>query len=1012
MANKTTDVIVSGDLQGAVISLKMLSKHLDEGAKASSMFGLSLGKVSSLLATFVSTSALADLASFVKGTFDAADTIGQLSTRIGASTEALSEYRHVAELTGIKFEQLVKGWQLQTQHIAEAARGTGKAKKALEELGLEAETLAKQRPEEQFETIAKAMEGVSSQTDRVRIGTQLWGSDVYALLQTMEGGTGALTEMRGEAQRLGRSLGEDQVQAAEAANSAIVRMKAAAQGLTEQLALKLAPGVAQVIEKFNELLQTEGLFPALGGAINKAFSTIIYGATPELSAVDKQILQYEEKIRNMQPAIENITGIMENMRNEGIKEDSLAWEVHQAQLDKYNQIVDDANNKVDLLKTSLGQSTKATVDNTTAEKENNKAKNEKNETLDELIFSIDKEAKATHDFMQTYDRLTEEVLEGNLSFERYNELVDMLATGQANAEKATESLTDALAGSSSEANAFSEVWEKAAGRIKETFTSALNGSFDSFSDFKDSLVEGFKTTLAELAQAALARPILVSLGIGSSGTANAPSLSSVDLSSLFSGDGLSSLLSGSGLSSLFGGNSFGMSLMNLGDSFSPGLLQNAGLYSNMSYGIAGALGGLAGDAIFGGYGGTGGSLGATVGMAFGGPVGAVIGGLAGGALGGLFGGDDEAKATYVTTQNSNPAFFEDDLYVESAFGNLGLKEWGSKNIKAKKFKEALEAIAAIDDTIAQAFGEEATAAVAQALDGWESKDNNADDFDERMAKRLRTIIDELDFQFGELATLGADSVEEISTRLFTLKGISDLLESDPLADAELALANANATLKDSFDASADSVLALGDAYDGTTEATTEIASAIQSRYALELEYLAQIATIQDSVTSSLESSIQNIKLSVMDTEQQYEYYSDQAEALAESLATLSDPEAIHDAVAEINTLTSQAYALLSDDQKTEASNEFIEFLESVNSQAIENLDAEKDRVATESEQLREALLSAIQQGGEQFAEKLELVAQQQQAAADVIWGSAEWFAQTTSQPITVDVTYSSVGEVG
>lgn len=999
MANYKTGVIVSGDASGAVRSLKATRSQLGalndtkrRGTKASRDYGNSLGKMSGLLKTLIPVAVIAQLGAIVTKSINAADSIGKLSTRIGASTEALSEYRHVAELSGVQFNQLTIGWQRQTRRVAEAAQGTGEAKDALKELGLEASALARLKPEDQFESIAKAMEGVGSQSDRVRLGMKLWDSEGVALLQTMKGGASAIAEMREEARELGLSLSGEQVRAAEEASAAMKRLSASVKGLNDQLVSKLVPGLAQVINKFHELSKTEGIFAAIGGAANKAFSNIWHGVTPELSAAEQQILELKETIRDMGPAIEAVNAQLTRLERQGQK-GTPAWKAYTSQLDKLKKIVVDSEKKIDLLNKSMEETTEVTRDNILATEEAAKARKKQQETIEELVFSIDKEARATHEFMQKYNKLHEIVMTTNFDFEYANELVNMLATGQAKAEKSTDAWAVAIAEASAEVNTFTDAWTEAGKRIDETFASAWKGAFDSAKSFMDGMVDGFKTTLAEMAHAAASRPILVSMGVLSGGD--------LDLSHLSIGERLSNVV---------GGNSIGTSVMNFGDSVGVGLLDSASQYANWQYGAAGILGGLAGDKLFGGHGGAGGSLGATVGMAFGGPVGAVIGGLAGGAIGGAFGGDDTAYATY-TNRRTN-AGFEDDVSVRSAFGYLGLADQGSSNIKAGDLRSSFEAIAAIDNLIANAFGSEATSNIANALDGWSEQDRKADDFTERMVARLRLIVRELDFQFADLAEIGASSIEEISTRLLSFKEIADFISSDSLADQARLLADASRTLRDRFNESTSAVRDLGNAYDGTTDATTSLATALRSRYELEIQYLNQISTIQQSLNSTLQGSIESIRLSVMDTRQQYDYFSDQAEALASSLANLTDPTEINETVNRINSLTNQAYGLLSGEQRSEVSGEFVDFLEGVMGQANDRLETERTRAATESEQLRDALLSAIQQGGEQLAQQLTQSAQQQQQAAATLASGAATFAQAAARPINVNVTYSGFGEVG
>ena len=75
---------------------------------------------------------------------------------IGITTEALTQFRHAAELTGVGTKNLDTSLQRMTRRIAEAAAGTGEAKSALDELGVSAEHLNSVTPEEQLYVLADA----------------------------------------------------------------------------------------------------------------------------------------------------------------------------------------------------------------------------------------------------------------------------------------------------------------------------------------------------------------------------------------------------------------------------------------------------------------------------------------------------------------------------------------------------------------------------------------------------------------------------------------------------------------------------------------------------------------------------------------------------------------------------------------------------------------------------------------------------------------------------------------
>ena len=205
------------------------------------------GKVA-LMTAGLATAAVAGLGIMAKRSIDAADKIGKLSTRLGASTEALSEYKHVAELSGVTFETLTMGWQRMTRRVAEAANGTGEAVKALDEMNINAKELNKLKPEEQFEVLADALNGVENQADKVRLAMKLFDSEGVSLLQTMKDGSAGLDEMRESAAALGLTIGKDQAEAAEKAKDAMTRFQSTISGLVQTFTLDALPSITDFID--------------------------------------------------------------------------------------------------------------------------------------------------------------------------------------------------------------------------------------------------------------------------------------------------------------------------------------------------------------------------------------------------------------------------------------------------------------------------------------------------------------------------------------------------------------------------------------------------------------------------------------------------------------------------------------------------------------------------------------------------------------------------------------------
>ena len=87
--------------------------------------------------------AVSGFGAMMESAIEAGAEIEKLSKTLGASTESLSQFRHVAEVSHVSFEALTKGWRLMEKNVSLAAIGTGAAKEALRELGISADAIKK-----------------------------------------------------------------------------------------------------------------------------------------------------------------------------------------------------------------------------------------------------------------------------------------------------------------------------------------------------------------------------------------------------------------------------------------------------------------------------------------------------------------------------------------------------------------------------------------------------------------------------------------------------------------------------------------------------------------------------------------------------------------------------------------------------------------------------------------------------------------------------------------------------
>lgn len=161
--------------------------------------------------------------------------------------------------------------------------------------------------------------------------------------------------------------------------------------------------------------------------------------------------------------------------------------------------------------------------------------------------------------------------------------------------------------------------------------------------------------------------------------------------------------------------------------------------------------------------------------------------------------------------------------------------------------------------------------------------------------------------------------------------------------------------------------------DLSVQSTEDLAAAADRRRVAELALLQQIDQSISSINQSYDDFAEQIRLAGMSQEQQYQYFWAQAQALAGSLDSITDPEDYAAAVAEIERLTQQAWNALGQDQRAGLSKGFQAFLDEVQAAANERLEG-----------WRASLVSDDANLGEQLAAQLDPSAAAMKAAAEMM----------------------------
>jgi hypothetical protein len=200
--------------------------------------------------TAAAATVTAATAVMVKQQMQQIDQLAKFSDRLGITTVALSGLRHQAELNGVAQNQLDTGLQRMVRRVAEAAKGTGEAVKALDELGMSAQQLSRLSPEKQFAAIADKMKDVDGQSNRVRLAFKLFDAEGVGMVNMMRDGAEGLAAAQAEAVGLGIAINRIDAAKIEAANDATYRAKSAMDGLGKSITIAVTPYITEIANEF------------------------------------------------------------------------------------------------------------------------------------------------------------------------------------------------------------------------------------------------------------------------------------------------------------------------------------------------------------------------------------------------------------------------------------------------------------------------------------------------------------------------------------------------------------------------------------------------------------------------------------------------------------------------------------------------------------------------------------------------------------------------------------------
>ena len=208
-----------------------------------------------------------------------ADEINTLAATTGLSTDALQEYKYMAELTDVSLETITGSMTKLVRSMNSAREEKGEAAEVFRELGIAVKDSAGNLRDSRtvFIEAITALGKIENETERDAAAMTLFGKSARDLNPLIKTGAEKLESLAKEAHDAGYVLSGEALQALQKQQDAQDRLSKKTEALSKRFAAGLAPSVEKAASKLDEMASSPKLRQALDDA-SKAIGSVIEGA--------------------------------------------------------------------------------------------------------------------------------------------------------------------------------------------------------------------------------------------------------------------------------------------------------------------------------------------------------------------------------------------------------------------------------------------------------------------------------------------------------------------------------------------------------------------------------------------------------------------------------------------------------------------------------------------------------------------------------------------------------------
>lgn len=194
--------------------------------------------------------AVAGIQSFIEQAVNFGDDLRSLADRMGTTTAELTRLQYIAEQSNTTFDVLRGSLDRLAKGLSLAEDGSGKARKAIADLGVDAEFLTRLPIEQQLNVVADAFQRIEKPADQVRIAMQLFGDEGTALVPILRLGSEGIRKLGEEGARAGAILADETATALADVDASSKRLAASARTARAELVALVGVPLGSFLDTF------------------------------------------------------------------------------------------------------------------------------------------------------------------------------------------------------------------------------------------------------------------------------------------------------------------------------------------------------------------------------------------------------------------------------------------------------------------------------------------------------------------------------------------------------------------------------------------------------------------------------------------------------------------------------------------------------------------------------------------------------------------------------------------